>query len=160
MKTTLLITLAAFAAVAFGQAVVADDSMGNGHMMMNQSTPMMMSTMHQRIQMMQSQMDKIHATQNRRERTQLMNEHMRSLQQAMQMMGKLPQSNMQTETMGMGNGRAPMMQQCTDDSVQCRQLNQMADRQQHMQQRMDMMQMMMQQMLEHEAVGEKQDASK
>lgn len=157
MKTTLLITLAAFVTVVFGQTAAAD-TMGHGPMMSNQSMPMM-STMHQQMQAMQSQMKKIHATRDQDERMQLMSEHMQSMQEAMEMIGSIPHPDMQTATMGMGGAHSSVIQQCTDGSAQCQQMNQMADWQRHMQQRMDMMQMMMQQMLEHEAVGD-QDTSK
>lgn len=142
---TMLTTLVAVAAVAFGQLATADGGMGQGQMMSGRSMPIM-SQMQQHMQGMRSQMQRIHATRDPQERSQLMQEHMQSMRATLQMMGTMGQS-----TMPAGNSDGASMMQCADNTAQCRQMNHMAEQQQQMQQRMNMMQMMMQQMLDHEA---------
>lgn len=137
----------AIAGAALLQPVFADNHMGQGTGMSDQTMPMM-SQMHAQMQAMQSEMQKIHTTTDPTERAQLMQEHMASMQAMMQMMGNM---GMMGSSGHMGSsgmmGSGGMMGSSGE--------NRMTDWQEHMQQRMDMMQQMMQQMLEHEAASEK-----
>ena len=135
---TIVTALVAVAGAALLQPVFAGGNMGQGMGMSDQTMPMM-SQMHEQIQAMQSQMQKIHTTKNPEERATLMQEHMASMQTMMKMMG----------SMGMMGSRGMMGSSAK---------NQMSDWQEQMQQRMDLMQEMMQQMLEHEAANVHGDA--
>jgi len=119
----------------------------------------MMQKMHQRMQTMRQQMEKIHATEDPAERKRLMLEHLQSMRGVMMMMRDMNQTMMPPGGEdGAGAGHEPGAPQCIEDTAQCRQMNSLADRQGQMEQRMGMMQMMMQimmqQMIEHDALNE------
>jgi len=81
---------------------------------------------------MRDLMARIHATTDPAERRQLMDEHMRTMHESMQMMGR-------------GMGQQPPA--CAEGDTRC-EMQRMQGAQQMMQQRMDMMQGMMGQMME------------
>ena len=151
MKTSKLL-LAVAAIMLIGQPAIASDQ-GEEAQVSAEQKPMMMQQMHERMQMMHEQMEKIHATKDPEERKRLMHEHMQNMRSAMTMMGEMGGPMMGSGQMsGAGKEHQHQMQKCTDDSAQCQQMNNMAERQGQMEQRMQMMQMMMQQMMERETV--------
>jgi hypothetical protein len=88
-----------------------------------QMDPKLQQQMMERMKTMHAQMDKIRQTADPKEREKLMAEHMKTMQEGMQMM-----QGMGGGMMGMmGGGQGPQM----------------------MEGRMDMMQMMMEQMMQH-----------
>jgi len=154
-KSKLLLMVAAI--VVIGQPVFADQQSSQDQSDSEQTQ--MMQKMHQQMQTMRQQMKKIHATADDKERKRLMHEHMQSMRGAMMMMGEMNQSMMGPGREGSaGSGRQHGTPKCADSTAQCKQMNDMADHQGHMEQRMGMMQMMMQQMMEHNALKES-DAS-
>ena len=151
MKTWKLM-FAVIAALAMSLPVTAQEH-SEANASVDQQAPMMMPKMHEHMQAMHEQMEKIHATDDAEERKRLMHEHMQSMRSAMAMMGEMdPPMMQQDHEAGDGAGHQHGMSKCTDDSAQCAQMNAMADRQGNMMQRMEMMQMMMGQMMEHEAI--------
>jgi len=111
---------------------------GNGMMgggMMNQEQ---MAGMHQRMQEMQTVMNKIREETDPAKRKQLMQEHMQMMQGAMQTMNSHMGNQNLSEGKPMDTGN---MQKCID----------------MMQQRMNMMQSMMGQMVEHNAEEQKME---
>lgn len=111
MMKTMLTTLVAVATMAFGPLATADGGMGQGQMISGWSMPMM-PQMHQHLQGMQSQMQRIHATKDPQERSQLMQDHMQSMRATLQMMGSTGQPAAQA-----GDGDDASMMQCTDDEL-------------------------------------------
>lgn len=150
--TTSRLLLAVSAIVLIGQPAIASDQVDEAQASA-EDKPMMMQQMHERMQMMHEKMEKIHATKDPEERRRLMHEHMQSMRSAMEMMGKMDGPKMEPGQMGDAGGEHQhQMQKCSDETAQCEQMNEMADRLGQMAQRMAMMQMMMQQMMERESV--------
>ncbi len=151
MKTSIR-AIAMVAILIIGQpisAIAQDDEAAGGA----DERPIIMQQMHEHMQTMRQQMEKIHASEDPEERKRLMHEHMQSMRSAMTMMGKMSGSMMQSEQMGgPGMNHGHQAQRCKEDTDQCKQMNEMVDRQRHMEQRVSMMQMMMQQMMEREGV--------
>lgn len=116
----------------------------------------MQDQMHARMDKMQAKMKEIHAADDPEVRKQLMHEHMQEMRSVMKMMGGM--NGMMGGGMMGGHGsssdneRQPMMRKCQEQTAQCKQMNSMAERQEHMARKMGMMQMMMQQMMERDAV--------
>ena len=117
-------------------------------------------TMHRNMAKMRATMEKIHSADDPAVRKQLMHEHMQEMRTMMDMMGAKSGTGMTGGQMmgghaqGEGMKHDGAMPMCKDDTAQCRQMNSMAKRQEHMAQKMAMMQMMMQQMMEHGAAHE------
>jgi hypothetical protein len=99
-----------------------------------------MAQMQAKMREMQALMERLHATQDPAERERLMDEHMKSMSEAMAMMDKMAGGRR------MGQGGGPEMRQCPAGDATCR-MDQMQSQQGMMGQRMDMMQMMMHQMM-------------
>ena len=152
MKKSKLLLVAA-AIMLIGQPVFADEKSSQDQSVSEPTQ--MMQKMHQRMQTMRQQMEQIHATDDAKERKRLMQEHMQGMRGAMMMMSNMNQAMMRPgHEGGAGSGHQRGTQKCMDNTAQCGQLNDMANRQGHMEQRMGMMQMMMQQMMEHNALKE------
>ena len=96
--------------------------------------PAQMSGMQDKMQHMRDLMARIHATSDPAERQKLMDQHMRTMNEGMQMMGS-----------AMGQ---PPTAACAEGDTRC-QTQRMQGEQQMMQRRMDMMQGMMGQMMQH-----------
>ena len=135
MNRKLLLLCAAFLAITASAQEPDENASAPGNMMMQQ--------MQGRMQMMQEQMESIHATNDPEERQRLMQEHMASMHANMQMM-----TSMMTQRMS-----AMEMQSCAEDDAQCR-LNRIEGRQHAMNESMGMMQMMMEQMMQQLEVQE------
>jgi hypothetical protein len=125
MMKMAIILMAVVAFTTIGRPVIAAEAGGQDQTDHEQATPMILK-IHERIQAMQQQMEKIHASEDANERHRLMHEHMQSMRDAMMMM----------HTMG-----RPMMQHGTKDGA-C------------IEHRMEIMRMMMEQMMEHQSVQE------
>lgn len=121
---------------------------------------MPMMPMHENMQKMHAQMEEIRRTEDPDKRDELIQSHIASMQEMMQMMhGGKP---MMGQGMGMQGGK--MMGGQQGDKMAASQGSMMGDqqagmmemmnRQQMMQQRMDMMQMMMDQMMQNQAAIE------
>jgi hypothetical protein len=148
------VLIAAVLMTFIGQPLVAQETRGQDHQAHEQASSMS-PKMHERMQAMQQQMEKIHATEDAGERKRLMHEHMQSMRDSMMMMGNMRRPMMQPGQEGTADtGHQRHAPRCQDDTAQCKQMNEMARRQGHMEQRMEMMQMMMQQMMERDAVNE------
>jgi hypothetical protein len=96
-----------------------------------------MPGMHERMQLMQEQMARVHAARDPAERQRLMHEHMQSMQQHMAMMGRMAGAPSDSAATRCGEGDLP----CRMGELQA----------QHgaMQQRMQEMQQLMDQMMQH-----------
>jgi len=105
-----------------------------------------MSQMHTNMTLMQSQMDKIHATTNPNERQKLMQAHMQAMQESMAMMESMskPMTMDASQSGGMAMGGDKGKQ--GDKGMMG---GDMMKHHQMMQERMGMMTTMMQQMLDH-----------
>ena len=119
MMKMAVVLMAVVAFTTIGRPVIAAETGGQDQIAHEQASPMILR-MHERMQAIQQQMEKIHATEDDNERHRLMHEHMKSMRDAMMMM----------HTMG-----RPMMQHGTEDGA-C------------IEQRVEMMRMMMEQMME------------
>ena len=110
-----------------------------------------MSQMHTNMTLMQTQMDKIHATTNPKERKTLMQAHMQTMQESMAMMRSMskpmPMDGSQGGGMAMGGDKG----QPGDKGMMG---GDMMKRHQMMEERMGMMQTMMEQMLQHQQAME------
>lgn len=102
-----------------------------------------MGMMKQNMHKMMKQMEEIHATKDPEKRKQLMQEHMQSMHEGMQMMKGMG-GGMMMGMMGDKKGGGEMMAKGMDKNMDS---NDMSQRHQMMEQRMDMMQMMMEQMM-------------
>jgi hypothetical protein len=110
-----------------------------------------MSQMQVNMTKMQSQMEKVHATTDPKERQKLMHAHMQAMQANMAMMGAMG------KPMKMDDGQAKGAAASGDKSVPGNKGMMSGDMMQHhqmMEERMGMMQMMMDQMLQHQQVME------
>ena len=158
MKNSLL--LAAIAACALSASVVSaqekyppaqpamkDKAM---HMNMNMDMSKQMLQMQDNMKKMQTQMEKIRATSDPKERQKLMQEHMQSMQDNMKMMhgmgGPMMMGADQASGMKMADKKGNLTQ------------GDMMKRHTLMEQRMDMMQMMMEQMMQRDQVMESMPA--
>lgn len=123
---------------------------GMGGMMMNQDQ---MMGMHIQMQKMREQIEEIRNEKNKVKRQELMNNHLASMQEGMQMMNKgfmrnckikadCPQQDTMTKGMGKKNKSIK-----TDDRIEM------------MEQRMGMMQIMMDQILEHKMLENEMNKS-
>ena len=162
MKTKLL-TGIAVVLIMFSNTALADRDHHNGEgsrqpmagMMQSDEMPMRdMKKMHQQMGKMQKTMERIHSSENRKERQELMQQHMEEMHQGMGMMQgmmpgdtqkKMPGQMSEKQMPGKMGKRMKMMDE--DDEMQ----DSKAMRKRHnmMEQRMDMMQGMMGQMMEH-----------
>lgn len=102
-----------------------------------------MGAMHEHMQLMREQMTRIHAAEDPAERQRLMQEHMQSMQQYMQMMGP------------MRPGPAGAARRCAEGDAACRmdqmraENGMMRERMSMMEERLESMQELMQQMMDH-----------
>ena len=120
-----IVLMAVVAFTAIGRPVIAAETGGQDQTDHEQASPMILKV-HEGLQTMQQQMEKIHASEDANERHRLMHEHMQSMRDAMMMMHTI--------------GR-PMMQHGAEDGA-C------------IEHRMEMMRIMMEQMIEHQFVQE------
>jgi len=134
INTISLITVALIAGAAMAQPQVLPPAGGASA----SESFVIVPTLNQRMQRMQEQMRQIHATTDPVTRKRLMDEHMKSMEQAMPMM-----SGMVTGA-GMGSSKGMVMGAGPDTG----------QRMMMMEMRMDLMQKMMEQMLQHEAAAE------
>ena len=125
MMKMAIVLMAVVAFTTIGRPVIAADTGGQDQICHEQASPMILK-MHEWMQVMQQQMEKIHASEDGNERHRLTHEHMQSMRDAMMMM----------HTMG-----RPMMQHGSEDGA-C------------IEHRMEIMRMMMEQMMEHQSVQE------
>jgi hypothetical protein len=110
-----------------------------------------MSQMQVNMTKMQSQMEKIHATTDPKERQKLMQAHMKTMQESMTMMRAM------SKPMKMDDGQAKGAVASGDKSAPGNKGMMSGDMMQHhqmMEERMGMMQMMMDQMLQHQQMME------
>ena len=133
-KTYWLIVLssAAFAAAA-QQPDGGQDSPATPH-----GQQMQMQQMESRMQAMRTLMERIQNTEDPEERQRLLDEHAKSMQQGMMMMGEMMR--------GQGGGGPMQGGQCAQNDTQCR-LQGMQGQQRMIGHHMGMMQMMMEQMM-------------
>ena len=135
-KTLLLIVLSS---VAFGiNAQQSNSGQAKPPAPTQNQQPQMQAQMQQmegRMAEMRALMERIQKTEDPAERQRLLDEHARSMQQGMMMMGQMMH--------GPGGGQGP---QCAQNDTQC-QMQRMQGQQQMMGQQMGMMQSMMEQMM-------------
>lgn len=144
-KINLLLMVAAI--MVLGQPAFADQDSSQEQSDSKQAQTM--QKMHQGMQTMQQQMEQIQATDDADERKRLMQEHMQNMHKTMMMMSNMNQMMMQP-----GSGHHHGSMECTDETAECKKMNDMADRHGRMDMQMGMMRMMMQQMMDHNAVAE------
>ena len=112
-----------------------------------------MGAMQEHMREMQGQMARIHATEDSGERQRLMHEHTRSMQQHMRMMGSMrgEQQTASASRCAEGDARCLMDEMRAENGMMRQRVRMMEDR-------LGSMQQLMQQMMEHQRVGEAQEA--
>lgn len=99
------------------------------------------------MQSMQKTMDRIHQADDSAEQKKLMHEHMQSMRDGMNMMGRMSQHGSKSMRPAESSMSSDAML-CKDDDKQCKRMKSLQMQQHSMQQRMQMMEMMMDQMME------------
>ena len=154
MKTLILVAVVVACSLVVPMAS-AQDTAAPAKTAMSMPMDAHMSQMHTNMTLMQTQMDKIHATTNPKERKTLMQAHMQTMQESMAMMRSMskpmPMDGSQGGGMAMGGDKG----QPGDKGMMG---GDMMKRHQMMEERMGMMQTMMEQMLQHQQVIESMPA--
>lgn len=162
MAKTMIATIAILFAAAFALSAEqdidhgahhrADNSANAGQASTEYSGVMPMKQMQESMQKMHSQMAEIHRTQDPEKRDELIEAHMKSMQDMMQNMMKMMQGGgMMAGQMGIsGAGH-----QAGEGGDQKLAIMSMMARQENLEKRMDMMHVMMDQMLQSQAAAKK-----
>mgnify|MGYP001096200455 FL=1 len=154
MKTLILVAVVVACSLVVPMAS-AQDTAAPAKTAMSMPMDAHMSQMHTNMTLMQTQMDKIHATTNPKERKTLMQAHMQTMQESMAMMRSMskpmPMDGSQGGGMAMGGDKG----QPGDKGMMG---GDMMKRHQMMEERMGMMQTMMEQMLQHQQAMESMPA--
>lgn len=154
MKTLILVAVVVACSLVVPMAS-AQDTAAPAKTAMSMPMDAHMSQMHTNMTLMQTQMDKIHATTNPKERHKLMQAHMQTMQESMAMMRSMskpmPMDGSQGGGMAMGGDKG----QPGDKGMMG---GDMMKRHQMMEERMGMMQTMMEQMLQHQQAMESMPA--
>jgi hypothetical protein len=154
MKTLILVAVVVACSLVVPMAS-AQDTAAPAKTAMSMPMDAHMSQMHTNMTLMQTQMDKIHATTNPKERKTLMQAHMQTMQESMAMMRSMskpmPMDGSQGGGMAMGGDKG----QPGDKGMMG---GDMMKHHQMMEERMGMMQTMMEQMLQHQQAMESMPA--
>ena len=154
MKTLILVAVVVACSLVVPMAS-AQDTAAPAKTAMSMPMDAHMSQMHTNMTLMQTQMDKIHATTNPKERKTLMQAHMQTMQESMAMMRSMskpmPMDGSQGGGMAMGGDKG----QPGDKGMMG---GDMMKRHQMMEERMGMIQTMMEQMLQHQQAMESMPA--
>jgi hypothetical protein len=155
MKIPLLYVAITACALSSVPLASAQDTAAPAKPAMNMEMDAQMSQMQANVTEMQSQMEKIHATTDPKERQELMQAHMQTMQESMTMMRNM------SKPMEMHGGQGGGMAMGADKGMPGEKGMMTGDMMQHhqmMERRMGMMQMMMDQMLQHQQMMESMPA--
>lgn len=118
----------------------------------DEATAKQVNELRNRMQTMQQQMDRIMETDDPQRRKELMQQHRKSMREAMQMMNEMGSAHGQMmggSGMGMMQGRGS--DACPPNDTQCQRMASIESRQRTMMDQLQVMQMMMQQMMEYQS---------